>query len=283
MEISRHHGREFWLTSFPFTSGQRDGIFRHLFRAQNHASRLVLEKSGAAARIAENAKKYTTMTKDDTIGAAKTADFQKYAPWMGESIAVLRHLAVDLELAKKIDDWDIGILSDVFALTDFLYDCCGAREHLLAIGTGSNTFGRKEISVKFSAAKTYRGLAQDLKDGLQTVATAKMQLYFNQKDKLPGIDQIIGGSGDHTVPTATLRELFIFNEAFRMKGKILSSAVLASGQQPPLSEEGVLAEGIARRLHSTGLTRQDIGGPRHDQENLDLMIGMMSWLHSIPC
>ena len=265
MEFPRHHGRELLLAQLPKCEvPERDRIFRHIFTIQNHASRFAIQNLEAAAKdVGIN----SAITKSETINTARNASFKKYAPWVGDSIAVLRHLAVDLELAKKIEDWDRGVLLDVFALTHFLYNCCGARENLLYFGAGSTNFGKNKVTVKFSAANTYAELAKDLEDSLQTVATARENLLTALRRTLPDVDDIFSSSSDAKVPTATLRELFIFNEALSTRQEILYNAQIVSRQLPPVWE-----------YDEMNAKESEMYGPRHFQMNLDMLIGMLSWL-----
>lgn len=199
MQSSRRHGREFLLNRLPDIDGpSRDAIIRHIFERNDRVSMSAVNTKP----LSEESKKQLTLN---------------CGSWAAHAKQLLDHLVEDIGLALKITHWDRNILEDVLALIGFLKNCGGAREDLVS---SCSKHGKKKITIRGGSEKLYSELGQDLNVSLQSVNDAFTQLVTHLKSKnsnvRDGVDDLVHNSGDGKrakIPTATLRELFIFNEA----------------------------------------------------------------------
>lgn len=205
MQSSHRGGREFLLNQLPnIETPLRDTIFRHIFERND--------------RVFTSPINITAVYR----GSAKQLNMN-YLDWTKHAIELLDQLAQDICLALKITLWNRYILGDIITLIKFLMHCFGAWEDLEAAC-------RKRSDTRVQGrdrSPKYDGLANNLMGSLENVNDAfeKLMVHLkskncNAKDYIDDLMSILDVSWEGKIPTATLRELFILNEAHGKKEEI---------------------------------------------------------------
>ena len=206
MQPSRRHGRDFLIKQLSKVEAPiRDAVVRHLFERNDH--------------ISTSAVDITAVYRDRELELQKSC-----ASWTSNATEMLDQLCQDMHLALRITNWDRNILEDTLTLIDFLLDCFGAWEDLIkACAKRPN----KNHSVGGEPPRRYPTFGKDLKQSLGRAKNQRTDLVAYWTMENPStreyVNDLINNSRDSKIvkiPTATLRELFILNEAYGMREKI---------------------------------------------------------------
>jgi hypothetical protein len=211
MEPFRQCGRNFFLKQLShIDEDSRDKNIRHIF-----------ERSDLFYKSEINAKLKPGFKQEVGLNCAH---------WADHATELLGHLVTDIDLAVKIEHWDKTILRHVLSLIEFLIDCCGARQDLES--SFSNLSERKKktkILVRGGREKKYSDIKDSLTESIQRATNAQSSLLthlLSAKTNISGttMSLMVGGTDytDSKIPTATLRELFLLNQAYLQKTEIWS-------------------------------------------------------------
>jgi hypothetical protein len=205
MQSSRSYGRSFLInTLLRGDASRRDAIYMHLFERNDHIS---------------------TSAFDIKAVVEDKRNDREILGWVSHATQMLDQLLQDIDLALKIEKWDRNILENTITLMNSLLNCFGALDDLRnAYSLKIPTQGKKSLensadlvhSMNDAAltARTRRGvLMKHLKANGYSDITKKGSKTYDLKNG-PGKRKIV------KIPTATLRELFILNEAYGMREEI---------------------------------------------------------------
>jgi hypothetical protein len=206
MQSSRRQGRDFLIDQLSNIEGPlRDAVVRHLFERKDHVSK-------SAVNITAVYKGFENELQ------------RNCASWASHATEMVDQLRQDMSLALKITNWDRNILEGTLTLIDFLLDCFGAWEDLR---DACQKRPNKKFQVREGPARAYPTYGNDLKDSLDRAINTQTQLLDHLKSENSSskdyVEDLIKKPGDSKIvkiPTSTLRELFIFNEAYGMRERI---------------------------------------------------------------